>query len=114
VSLCAGLGWVILGIGFITLGFFAGHGVASGSLGGLAGQAKGQAASLYMLSYYAGSSLLGTAGGWFWSAGGWPAVTGFVGALLAAALLLALALTFGPLRLASKAAPRNAPPPPDP
>ncbi len=89
-SLFAPLAAIILGIALVTLGFFAAHGVASGSVGGLAGAAKGQAASLYLLSYYAGSSLLGTAGGWFWTAGGWPWVAGFIAVLLAGALALGL------------------------
>ena len=91
-SLFAPLAAVILGIAMVTLGFFAAHAVASGSIGGLAGAAKGQAASLYLLSYYAGSSLLGTAGGWFWTIGRWPAVAAFVASLLLAALALALGL----------------------
>ena len=83
---------VVLGIALVTLGFFAGHGVASGTVGGLAGANKAQAASLYLLSYYAGSSVLGTVGGTFWTAGRWPGVAGFVAVLFAAAVLLALAL----------------------
>ncbi len=89
-SLFMPLGAVVLGIGLVTLGFFAGHAVASGSIGGLAGDHKGQAASLYLLSYYAGSSLLGTAGGWFWSAGRWPAVAGFLAVLFGLALVVAV------------------------
>ena len=88
-SLFGALSAVVLGIALVTLGFFAGHGVASGTVGLFAGPNKAQAASLYLLSYYAGSSLLGTAGGWFWIAGGWPAVAGFVAALFGGAILLA-------------------------
>ncbi len=91
-SLFGALAAVVLGIALVTLGFFAGHGVASGTVGLFAGPNKAQAASLYLLSYYAGSSLLGTAGGWFWIAGGWPAVAGFVAALFGCALLLAILL----------------------
>ncbi len=83
---------VVLGIALVTLGFFASHGVASGTVGGLAGRNKAQAASLYLLSYYAGSSLLGTMGGWFWTAGRWTAVAAFVAALFAGASLCGLAL----------------------
>ncbi len=83
---------VVLGIALVTLGFFAAHGVASGTVGGLAGANKAQAASLYLLSYYAGSSVLGTLGGVFWTAGRWPGVAGFVAVLFAAAMLLALVL----------------------
>ncbi len=88
-SLFGALSAIVLGIALVTLGFFAGHGVASGTVGLFAGPNKAQAASLYLLSYYAGSSLLGTAGGWFWIAGGWPAVAGFVAALFGCAVLLA-------------------------
>ena len=103
-SLFAPLGAVVFGIALITLGFFAGHGVASGSIGGLAGDAKGQAASLYLLSYYAGSSLLGTTGGWFWARGRWPALAGFVGVLFGAALLIALVMaSLAPGRLRDRA-----------
>ena len=88
VTLAAPLVTVILGIALITLGFFAGHAVASGWVGRLAGAAKGQAASLYLLSYYLGSSILGSLGGVFWARGRWPAVAGFVAVLL---VLLAIA-----------------------
>lgn len=89
-SAFASLAAIVLGIALVTLGFFAAHAVASGSVGGLAGGAKAQAASLYLLSYYAGSSLLGTAGGLFWSYGRWPAVVVFLGVLLLGALAIAL------------------------
>ena len=99
-SLFGALSAVVLGIALVTLGFFAGHGVASGTVGLFAGPNKAQAASLYLLSYYAGSSLLGTTGGWFWIAGGWPAVAGFVAVLFGGAVLLAglLALSQGSSR----------------
>ena len=92
VTLLAPLWAVVLGIALVTLGFFAGHGVASGTVGSLAGPDKAQAASLYLLSYYVGSSVLGTLGGAFWTRGAWPAVGAFVGALFAAAALLATLL----------------------
>ncbi|RYC33692.1 MFS transporter [Lichenibacterium minor] len=88
----APLAAVVFGIALVTVGFFAGHGVASGTVGVFAGGDKAQAASLYLLSYYAGSSVLGTVGGVFWSAGGWPGVAGFVAALFAGAAALAGAL----------------------
>lgn len=91
-TLFAPLPAVVLGIALVTLGFFAGHGVASGAVGGFAGANKAQAASLYLLSYYAGSSVLGTLGGAFWNAGRWTGVAGFVAALFAGAVLLAVAL----------------------
>lgn len=83
VTLATPLWAVVLGIGLFTTGFFGGHAVASGWVGRLAGPAKGRAASLYLLCYYLGSSLLGSLGGAFWSRGGWPAVVGFIAVLLA-------------------------------
>ncbi|MGI3902092.1 MAG: MFS transporter [Janthinobacterium lividum] len=91
-TLFAPLSAVVLGIALVTLGFFAGHGVASGTVGGFAGSNKAQAASLYLLSYYAGSSILGTVGGIFWTAGRWTGVAGFVAALFAGAILLSVVL----------------------
>jgi len=80
---------LITGIALITIGFFVAHGVASGWVGRMANGAKGHAASLYLLAYYLGSSLLGSAGGWFWTRGGWGGVVGFVAVLLVAALAVA-------------------------
>ncbi|GEM_PF-4032379 len=54
-------------------------------------KAKAQAASLYLLFYYLGSSVVGTAGGVFYARGGWPGVAGLVGALTAGGLALMLA-----------------------
>ena len=50
---------IALGIACVTFGFFAGHSVASGWVGRLEQQGKGQAAALYLLAYYLGSSLVG-------------------------------------------------------
>ncbi len=80
---------VAAGIAALTMGFFAVHAVASGGVGRLAGATKGHAASLYLLAYYLGSSVMGSAGGWAWAAGGWPAVAAFAGLLLAGVLALA-------------------------
>ena len=91
-TLFAPLAAVVLGIALVTLGFFAGHGVASGTVGVFAGNNKAQAASLYLLSYYVGSSVLGTVGGVFWSSALWPGVAGFVATLFAGAVVLAALL----------------------
>lgn len=90
LSLMSNLLGAIGGIVLLTIGFFMAHAVASGWLGRLAGVHKGHAASLYLLAYYMGSSILGSSGGWFWQQGGWRAVCAF--ALLALALIVALAL----------------------
>lgn len=85
--------WLILpGMMLFSAGFFAAHSVASGWIGPRARRAKGQASSLYLFSYYLGSSLAGTAGGLFWHNFGWPGITMFISALLVIALLIGLHL----------------------
>ena len=69
---------VIAGIVLLTIGFFTTHSAASSWVGRLAGQGKGHAASLYLLAYYLGGSVLGSAGGWFWEHAGWNAVAAFM------------------------------------
>jgi len=76
----------VLGIIALTIGFFATHSVASGWVGRLAADNKGHASSLYLLAYYVGASLAGSAGGWFWTRGGWNGVVAFTLVLLALAL----------------------------
>jgi YNFM family putative membrane transporter len=73
---------IVAGIALVTFGFFAGHAVASGWVGRLAQRAKGQAAALYLLAYYLGSSLVGWYGGRIFGAYGWSGVTALVAALL--------------------------------
>jgi MFS transporter, YNFM family, putative membrane transport protein len=80
---------LILGIVALTIGFFITHSVASGWVGRLATHSKGHASSLYLLAYYLGSSVAGSAGGWFWSKGGWNGVVLFTLALLAISLAAA-------------------------
>jgi len=83
---------VIIGMLIFTFGFFGAHSVASSWIGRRAIKAKGQASSLYLFSYYAGSSIAGTAGGVFWHLGGWNGIGLFIGGLLVIALLVALKL----------------------
>ncbi|PZU91876.1 MAG: MFS transporter [Chelatococcus sp.] len=85
---------IVAGVVAVTIGFFVMHSVASGWVGRMAEGSKGHASSLYLLAYYAGSSVLGTLGGLFWSAGQWPAVAGFVAVLLLIALAAALRLAW--------------------
>jgi MFS transporter, YNFM family, putative membrane transport protein len=86
LTLFAPLALIASGIGCLTIGFFAGHAVASSWVGRLAREAKGQAAALYLLAYYLGSSIMGSIGGHFWATAGWPGVAGLVVALLVAGL----------------------------
>jgi MFS transporter, YNFM family, putative membrane transport protein len=85
--------WVIIaGVAILTFGFFASHSIASSWVGVRAHQAKAQASSLYLLAYYLGSSILGSAGGLFWASAGWAGVISLTGALLLAAMAIALNL----------------------
>lgn len=80
--------WLILpGMMLFTAGFFAAHSVASGWIGPRARRAKGQASSLYLFSYYVGSSVAGTLGGVFWHRAGWIGVSAFIAILLLVALV---------------------------
>jgi YNFM family putative membrane transporter len=53
---------------------------------------RSQASALYLLAYYAGSSLGGWAGGLAYERAAWPGVVAYVGGLLVVALGLALLL----------------------
>ncbi|WP_243042313.1 MFS transporter [Dyella sedimenti] len=80
---------IVLGIVAITFGFFGGHSIASSWVGRRAGHAKAQASSMYLFSYYMGSSLAGAGGGLFYASHGWNGVAVFVTALIVAGLLVA-------------------------
>ncbi|RRO10294.1 MFS transporter [Pectobacterium aquaticum] len=96
----AGLGMTALsplfaifgGMMLFTAGFFAAHSVASSWIGQRARRAKGQASSMYLFSYYLGSSLAGTLGGFFWHSFGWMGIAAFLSALLFLALAVSLIL----------------------
>jgi len=90
---------IVLGIVIATIGFFGAHSVASGWVGRRALRDRAQASSLYLCLYYLGSSVLGTAGGWFFAHAGWAGVVTFVGGLYGLALAVALRLSrLAPLR----------------
>ncbi|BAQ72142.1 major facilitator superfamily protein [Pseudomonas sp. Os17] len=92
LTLLPPLALVLVGMLLFTFGFFGAHSVASSWIGRRATKAKGQASSLYLFSYYAGSSIAGTAGGVFWHLAGWNGIGLFIGALLLGALLIAMKL----------------------
>jgi YNFM family putative membrane transporter len=81
----------IIGLIVFAFGFFAGHTIACGWVGIIApAYSKAQAAALYLLFYYTGSSVVGWSGGYFWSYWGWPGVVGLVCGLMGFAMWLAL------------------------
>ncbi|CAI0797491.1 Inner membrane transport protein ynfM [Serratia proteamaculans] len=79
---------IFIGMMLFTAGFFAAHSVASSWIGRRARRAKGQASSLYLFSYYVGSSVAGTLGGVFWHSFGWNGVVAFISVMLLLALLV--------------------------
>ncbi|ENP0421900.1 MFS transporter [Edwardsiella piscicida] len=79
---------VFIGMVLFTTGFFAAHSVASSWIGRRARRAKGQASSLYLFSYYVGSSVAGTLGGVFWHSHGWNGIVIFLVVMLLLAWLL--------------------------
>jgi MFS transporter, YNFM family, putative membrane transport protein len=95
LTLPASLWLIVAGLVVLTIGFFAAHTVASGWVSARARVAPAQASALYLCLYYIGSSVAGSAGGVFWSRGGWTAVVLFAIALLAVALVSALSLASG-------------------
>lgn len=92
LTLASSLALIVAGIGVMTFGFFGAHSIASGWVGRRAQQAKAQASSLYLLAYYAGSSIVGTSLGLVWAAAGWSGVVAATSALVVVALGVAIRL----------------------
>lgn len=92
LTVAASLTLVIMGLGLLTAGFFAAHGVASGWVGRAAQTHRGTASARYTVWYYAGSTVGGPLGGWAFGLGGWYATSALVGALGVGAAATALVL----------------------
>ncbi|VDZ63549.1 Inner membrane transport protein ynfM [Serratia odorifera] len=92
ITLLAPVTLIFIGMMLFTGGFFAAHSVASSWIGRRARRAKGQASSLYLFCYYAGSSVAGTLGGVFWHSFGWTGVVVFISVMLLLALWVVRAL----------------------
>lgn len=100
LTLSNNLAVLVAGIIVFTFGFFASHAVASGWVGQMARGYKAQAASLYLLVYYLGSSVLGAVGGKSWAHAGWTGVAELTGAFLVVALAVAATLCWRSVRQA--------------
>ncbi|MFC5382196.1 MFS transporter [Aquipuribacter nitratireducens] len=95
LTLAAPLGLVVTGTAVMVVGFFAAHGVASGwvtARASLGVGGAGQAASLYLLAYYAGASGAGAAAGAAWARSGWPGVVVLASTLMGTALVVTVVL----------------------
>ncbi len=80
----------VVGLVLFTAGFFAAHAIAAGWVGHRATVGRSQAASLYNLFYYAGSSFFGWACGLVFVFAGWTATVGTVLGMAALAAALAV------------------------
>jgi YNFM family putative membrane transporter len=96
ITLCTSVWLIVAGIVAITFGFFGGHSIVSSWVGRRAGEAKAQAASMYLFVYYLGSSMAGAAGGLFYESHAWNGVAAFVAVLLGLGTLLAWRLYYLP------------------
>jgi predicted MFS family arabinose efflux permease len=68
------LALIMAGLLLFTAGFFAAHSIGAGWTGAIATTGRAQAASLYNLAYYLGSSVIGWAGGLVFQSLGWTAL----------------------------------------
>ncbi len=84
---------IMAGIALLTFGFFGAHAVASAWVARLGRDAKGHASALYLFSFYAGLSIVGSAGGGAWQRFGWPGISVMAGGLALLAFVVAVRLT---------------------
>ena len=89
ITLSDSLPLIVVGLVIFTGGFFTVHSVAAGWTPRLAAVGSAQASSLYNFFYYAGSSLIGWIGGFFFGGFGWTGVVLFACGLAAIAGILA-------------------------
>jgi YNFM family putative membrane transporter len=102
ITLAAPLPLIVAGLAVMTAGFFAVHGVAGGWVAVRAhagGGGTGQAASLYLFSFYLGSSVFGGLAGAAWTHGGWSGVALEAGVLFLITLVLAVLLRSVPSKV---------------
>ncbi|WP_073487075.1 MFS transporter [Streptoalloteichus hindustanus] len=93
------LGWVLAGLAVLTGAFFAAHAVASGWVGARANAgARGQASSVYLFSYYLGSSVGGWLGSTVYGVWGWSALVATTCCWLATAVVAVLVASWLPSR----------------
>ncbi|ALV46145.1 MFS transporter [Arthrobacter alpinus] len=83
---------ILVGLVLFTAGFFGAHSIASGWTGALATTGRAQASSLYNLSYYAGSSVVGWSSGLVFQHNGWSAMVAVLAVLAFLAAVAAMVL----------------------
>ena len=95
----AHLAVVLAGLVLFTFAFFAAHSTASSWVSIQALQYRAVGSSLYLFSYYMGSSLLGSGSGLIWEQWGWSGLTWVMTAVLGVALYGAWRLKIKPTAL---------------
>ena len=101
ITLADSITLIVTGVAVFTCGFFSAHAIASSWVGRRARTAKAQASSLYLFSYYLGSSISGTVGGMFWLRFGWNGVAAMIALLILIAFGVAALLLRLPTKLPS-------------
>ena len=81
----------LIGCLTFTAAFFAAHSAASAWVGEIATQDRAEASSLYVFSYYIGSSLMGWISGYFFHAG-WPVFIAWIATIVSISFVIALSL----------------------
>ena len=92
LTLAPSLPAIVAGMGLFTFGFFASHSVCSSWVGRRARPPQALASAIYLFFYYLGSSVVGWLSGVVWAHAGWAGVVSMLGAILVAAMLVALRL----------------------
>lgn len=91
---------IVAGLAILAIGFFTGHSIAASWVAGRASRSVGvpaQAASIYMVCFYLGSSVTGNLTPLAWTHAGWGGVTAIIGSQMALLLILALILKRTPV-----------------
>jgi YNFM family putative membrane transporter len=83
---------IVIGMALATFGFFASHSIASSWVSRRARAPQALASAFYLLFYYLGSSLIGSASGMMWGFDGWTGVVAMLAVCLGAGVLIALRL----------------------
>ncbi|MFQ4149181.1 MFS transporter [Arthrobacter sp. LAPM80] len=95
LTLASPVAMILVGLVLFTAGFFGAHSIAAGWTGAMASTGRAQASSLYNLSYYAGSSVVGWSAGLVFQQFGWSAMAGVLAVLTGLAAVVARALLPG-------------------
>jgi sugar phosphate permease len=91
LTLASSLAVVIAGLALLASGVFIAQTASSSHLRVAApAGARVTAAGLYVTCYYLGGAAAGVVPGAFWALGGWPACVGFIVAMQAVGLAIAL------------------------